>query len=370
MDSEIDIKTERLVDLMRSNGWSGVLLNGQPNFAWITGGANNGIDQSRDNGIASILVTQSGQRFLLANNIEMPRMLAEEVSSEDFEPADYSWQDEKSSSQFLIKLASDLSSGKVVTDLLLDASTPTVDASISKIRRTLTEPEIERFRSLGRDSSNALDAVFDRITPGQTELEIASLMRSELDRYDIRSVVTLVAADERIANFRHPVPTSNKFEKSVMLVSCAQRHGLIASLTRIATVGPATDEMLQRTEAAAKVNAWLWHLTRDGVTGSELYETAAQAYADAGFPAEIDKHHQGGATGYRTREWLAHPTSTEVVGYDQAFAWNPSITGTKVEETVIVRNDGCEVITASSRFPQIVTAIEGVDYASAGILEI
>ena len=92
--------------------------------------------------------------------------------------------------------------------------------------------------------------------------------------------------------------------------------------------------------------------------------------SDAGFADEIDKHHQGGAAGYRTREWVIHPNSTDVVESDQAFAWNPSITGTKVEETVIASGGQCEVITASPGFPQIVTTIDRVEYRSPGILEI
>ncbi|MEQ1765369.1 MAG: M24 family metallopeptidase [Pyrinomonadaceae bacterium] len=370
MPSELDIKAERLLAVMDSYGCNGVLLNGQHNFAWITGGANNGVDQSRDNGVGSILITRSGERFLLANKIEMPRLLSEEVSAAEFEPVDYSWQDEKSSSEWLIGLASDLATGSVVTDIVLHSSTPAVDGSISKIRRSLTGSEIDRFKDLGRDAAAALDEVFDQIVPAQTELEIASVMRSELDRHGIRSVVTLVAADDRIAKYRHPVPTSHRFEKAVMLVTCARRYGLIVSLTRIAAIGVASAELLERTEVTAFVNASLLHATQEGITGRELYDTAVRAYGAAGFPDEIDKHHQGGAAGYRTREWVAHPNSTDVVETDQAFAWNPSITGTKVEETVILIGGRCKVITASPRFPSIATTIDGFEYRSPGILEI
>ena len=76
------------------------------------------------------------------------------------------------------------------------------------------------------------------------------------------------------------------------------------------------------------------------------------AYADAGFSGEADRHHQGGAIGYRSREWIAHPRSREVVTPPQAFAWNPTAPGVKVEDTVIVHADGtAEVITASPDWP-------------------
>ena len=155
-----------------------------------------------------------------------------------------------------------------------------------------------------------------------------------------------------------------------MLVACARRAGLIASLTRIATLGKASDELIEQTTAAAFVNASLWHATREGAEGRELYDVASKAYAKVGYADEIDKHHQGGAAGYRTRDWVAHPECVDQVQANQAFAWNPSITGTKVEETVIAANEACEVITASPGWPTITHTIGGVDYHSPGILEI
>ena len=79
---------------------------------------------------------------------------------------------------------------------------------------------------------------------------------------------------------------------------------------------------------------------------------------------------QGGACGYKTREWVAHSKSTEQVQLNQAFAWNPSITGTKSEETFIVKENGIEVITASPNFPTISNVIEGIEYLTPDILVI
>ena len=153
-----------------------------------------------------------------------------------------------------------------------------------------------------------------------------------------------------------------------MLVTCAKRGGLVASLTRIACIGNVPDELRRRTEAAAFVYASLLDATKKETTASQLYEVAARAYAQVGFPDEIDKHHQGGAAGYKPREWVAHPTGGDVVKSPQAFAWNPSITGTKVEETAIVSDAGIETITTSPDFPQTVTNLNGREFTSPGII--
>jgi Xaa-Pro dipeptidase len=107
-----------------------------------------------------------------------------------------------------------------------------------------------------------------------------------------------------------------------------------------------------------------------GAKAADLYHVAASSYADLGFPDEINKHHQGGACGYRTRDWVAHPANNESVKPNQAFAWNPSITGTKTEATGIVLEGRFETITSTSGFPQIVTTINGEDYFSPGILSL
>jgi Xaa-Pro aminopeptidase len=369
VNREIESKTERVADLLDREKLGGVLLKSQHNFAWITAGAANGIDLSRENGAASVFIRNDGKRFLLANNIEMTRMLSEEVSETDFELIEYSWQDEKAGN-LPIEKARGISSGVVATDIAMDASAPTIDGLLSRCRCELTTEEVGRYQRLGQDAGKGLRRVFDKIAPGERENDIASKLRTELAVDDIYPVVTLVAADERIENFRHPVATSNPWREKLLLVVCARRGGLIASLSRIACSGKVSDRLSEKTAAAAYVNAHLWSSTQPGISGAELYNVAARAYAECGFADEINKHHQGGACGYRTREWVAHPKSKERVAINQAFAWNPSITGTKVEETAILTEEGIQTITGSPDFPMIATKVNGREYRSPGILNI
>ncbi len=370
LTAEIEEKTGRLVDLLGRERLSGILLNAQHNFAWLTGGASNAIDISRENGAASLLVTSRGRRYLLSNNIEMPRMLAEQVSSSDFEPVEFTWQEEKMSPAVAVEKAEELAGGTVATDIAIAPGTRPVESLVAKCRYSLTADEIDRMRNLGTDASRALDTVAVEVQPGETEGSIAERVRGTLGREGISSVVTLVSADERIARFRHPVPTDKAWKRTLLLVTCAKRKGLIVSLSRIVCVGPVPDELTRKTEAAAFIHASLLNATRPGTPGRDLYTTAAEAYASAGFADELNKHHQGGAAGYRTRDWVIHPTSDETVQMHQAFAWNPSITGTKVEETVIVTGNGTESITRSARFPEIAIQAGGQTYLSPGILSL
>ena len=371
-NAEIAEKTERLVRMMSAEALGGVLLGAQHNFSWLTAGATNGIDQSRDAGAGALLVRADGHRFLLASRIEMPRLLAEEVSAEEFEPVEFPWEEEKAKPSFLADRARRLIAGGTVlgSDLPAGPDARMVEGAISRCRYQLTGPELERYWQLGRDAGESVGQLVRGLSPGLTETEVARRVSDALAAHGIRAVVNLVAADERIEKFRHPVPTERRWGRVLMVVVCARRAGIVASLTRIVCAGTVPDQLRRRTDACARVNARLLAATRPGATGAELYETAARAYRAEGFAAEERLHHQGGAAGYRTRDWVAHPASAEVVHVGQAFAWNPSITGTKVEETVVAHEDGVEVISASPAWPQIVSVLDGREYQSPDVLKL
>jgi Xaa-Pro dipeptidase len=365
--NELEIKTERLVAMLNAKNLGGVLLNAQHNFAWLTSGGNNGVDLSQANGVSSLLIRNDGKRFLIANQIEMPRMLAEEVSENDFEPIIFDWEADKIDGNFVVETAQKLVEKPLATDILYNPKFCVIEGLIAKCRYQLTTHEVERFQQLGKDAGEIVGNIYDKISVGQTEIEIANIVKFELGKRNINSIVTLVAADERIANFRHPVPTANVWKKTLMIVVCAKRNGLIASLTRLFSIGNVSDDLRKRTDAVAKVHARMMHATRPNAVAKDIFEITKSAYSDVGFANEELKHHQGGACGYKTRDWVAHSNCQEQVQLNQAFAWNPSITGTKSEDTFIVNENGIEVITTSPNFPEISNFIEGIEYKTPDI---
>lgn len=360
------------MQMLSAENLGGVLLNAQHNFAWATGGKSNGINLSIENGACFLFICRNGKKFVLSNNIESRRILTEEISGEDFEPVEFTWQDEKSSGEFIFEQAKTLvaSGEKIASDLILHREIRPVENLISLCRYDLTEAEIERFRTLGKDAGHALGNVLKTINPGESEIEIARKTRNELAKFNINTVVILVGADDRIARFRHPVPSENIWKKVLLIAVCAKREGLIVSLSRIVCIGEIPGELTRKTEAAGYVFAKLLSATKQGKTGAQLYETAARAYAEKGFPDEINLHHQGGAAGYKTREWVIHPASNETVFPNQAFAWNPSITGTKAEETALVLSGEVEIITATPDFPLLSVEIDDKEFFSPDILRL
>lgn len=368
-EDEIKEKIERLVRMLAAETADGVLIGSRHNFAWLTAGGSNTVDTSREAGVASLVVRADGKAFLLANRIEMQRLLAEEIPGGVFEPIEFAWEDEKAQGTFAANRATTLLKGKqLLSDVPAGDGVRVIEPAIASCRYQLTEPEIDRYRILGRDAGEAIARLVRELDPGLTERQIAARADFAVASIGARNVVTLVAADDRLNRFRHPVPTTISWRKVLMIVVCAQRGGLTAALTRIVCVGPLPDELRRRTAAAAHVNAHLLAATRPGETGASIYENAARAYAAQGFAGQEHLHHQGGAIGYRTRDWVAHPKCEEVVRLNQTFAWNPSIAGTKVEETCVTGDRGIEVLTATPEWPTIPVTIEGTEYLSPDVL--
>ncbi|MGI9067155.1 MAG: M24 family metallopeptidase [Pyrinomonadaceae bacterium] len=371
MSGEIEEKTERLVRLCSQENLGGVLINSQPNFAWLTAGGKNGVDSSRENGVATLFVRADGKRFVLANKIEMERIRTEELNGEDYEPLAFGWEEEKGNPALITQLARSVMTEGVSLgcDLPL-GDARLIEGDIARTRYQLTASEMDRFKSLGRDAGQAIGELARSLSPGVTEREVARRANDALAAIGADAVVTLVAADERLKRFRHPLPKDAQWKKAIMIVVCARRNGLIASLTRLVCAGPVPDELSRRTRAAAHVNAELFGATRLGVTGRELYEVAERAYRAEGFPGEEKLHHQGGAAGYRSRDWVAHPRCADAVQQNQAFAWNPSITGAKVEETIIAFEDHIEVITSTPGWPSIPIEVDGRAYVFPDVLSL
>ncbi len=209
MNEEIEEKTERLLRLCSEEGLGGLLINSQANFSWLTAGGTNGIDLSRENGAATLFLRRDGMRFLLANRIEIDRLLTEELDGQGYEPVEFAWETEKGNPSIVMDTARSMLTEELPlgSDLPLGGDARLVDGAIARARYVLTDAEVDRFKTLGRDAGKAIGDMARKLEPGIREREVARLAIDALAAVGAYSLVTLVAADDRLKRFRHPVPT-------------------------------------------------------------------------------------------------------------------------------------------------------------------
>jgi Xaa-Pro aminopeptidase len=357
--SDHEAKRRGVVRLLEMHNLDGMLLRQQSNFAWYTGGARSYVNLATEESIAEILITRT-EEHLFVNSIEHTRLAKEELAHPFTREHVYSWWDDAERRNMIERVCN----GRVADD-----SGP-LKQEISRLRYSLLPGEIERYQNLGNDIATALWDLAPRIRPGMTEFDLAAEFASQLTRRDIQPLVLLVGFDERIRMFRHPLP-SNKRLKSLAMVSVSgRRSGLFASASRLYLSGSGPEDLMERHAAVTQVDAWLLRHTAPGVNVAELFDGLKQQYARTGYPDEWQMHHQGGATGYAARDYRATSTSAEVVQPNQAFAWNPTITGTKSEDTILVRANGVTVLTHDPRWPTISHEIDGRSIQRPSILKL
>jgi len=344
---EFETKVAQVRTLLAGEEVDGILIGDQHGFAWITCGGDNHVSLGGPTGSASVLVTED-RAYLICNNVERLRLTEEEVAGLPLEVCPFNWHDG--------------SDRQVIRDLMpggqLGSDVPRPDAKdVSKtlipLRYQLLEPEIERLKWLGEKAEAAVREVAFQLEVGESEFELAGRLARACYARKMLPLLTLVAVDERIERVRHPIPTDRELERTAMLVLCARRWGLYANLTRLVCFEMMDDDLRQRHDAVTYIDATLILSSRVGTPYSELFDQAVRTYQDRGYPDEWRGLHLGGATGYAGRYFKASPGCREVVQEGQAIAWNPSIAGTKSEDTLVVGRDEITIVTEARDWPKV-----------------
>ena len=359
MEKEIILKWERIKKLMDEEKLDGILLNKVSNFSWFTGGKINYVGLHTEKGVCKLLITKD-KIYYLTNNIEYPRISEEELKNYNFEPVLENWYEEK-----LDEKIRKIINGRIGSDMPEKDYLP---VNIEKLHFPLLTEEVERYKELGKEASKIMTEICKEIRQDEKEIEIAGRLSEKLWRKNIVGIVILIASDERIEKFRHPVPTEKKVKKSVMVVLGARKYGLIVSLTRIVHFGKLPEDLKRKHFAVCKVDTALISSTKKGKTIGEVFSEGIKTYRLTGYPDEWQKHHQGGPTGYMTRYYRATKKINEIIKENYAFAWNPSITGTKSEDTIITNEENQIIITEDKNWPLLRIETEKGEFLRPDIL--
>lgn len=361
--NELETKRTKIKELLAKYDLDALLIRKVTNFAWATCGGSSYVDTSSMDGIAWLLFTPSG-RHLITNNIEAPRLEQEEgLKGQGWEFHVTDWHE---STDAITSLVGDLRLG---TDSPYPGAKD-LSGEFPRLRMDLLPEEQDRFRALGRSCAKAMNQAIQRVRKGMTEFEIAAILGAEAQQQAVLPIVNLIATDERIFSFRHPLPTAKKMDQYAMLVLCGRRNGLVCSLTRLIHFGRLPDDLRHKAEAVAAIDAAFIAATRPGQLLSDVFKAGLAAYVKEGFSDEWRLHHQGGPVGYLPREFIVTTETRDEVAVGQAYAWNPSITGVKSEDTILVGKNDFENLTEIEGWPTVSARVGGKTIPRPAILEI
>jgi Xaa-Pro aminopeptidase len=316
-----------------------IVLRDPANLAWYLGGARVHVVGGVSDPICEVAVTAEDEA-LRTSVIEAPRMLAEELGTGGPPLRALPWWEPLGPPAG----ASDRPR-KGERDL---------GAALVAARSALVPDEVERYRALARETAAATGDTLRAAAATDSEFGLAGRAAHALLDRGIEPVVLLVAGEERLARHRHPLPTGAPLGARAMVVVCGRRRGLICSVTRMRAFTPLRPRERETYDGLLAIEAAGLDATRPGARIGDVVAAIAAAYPANGFAAdEWHQHHQGGPTGYAPRDYLADPTVDALVVERQAFAWNPSGGGFKIEDTVLATAAGVEVLSPDPEWPAV-----------------
>ncbi|MCR4402332.1 MAG: aminopeptidase P family N-terminal domain-containing protein [Firmicutes bacterium] len=346
-------KEQRLRNFMDERGFDAVVLTLRSNFSWLTGGGDNHVLLNSEYGCAPVLVTKKA-KYLIAHPMDGPRIMREEIAGQGFEMVLHPWY-EPDRKEVIRRIAG---RGRLACDAPFFGA-DNVAEDIMRLHYPFTVTEVERCRVLALESALCFGDVANSVRSGEQELDVAARLISAFASRHIQTEVVIVAADDRIRDYRHPIPTSRRIRKTALLHAVAQKWGLHCNVSRMVALGGIPEDLVRIHRAACYIEAVNAAHSRPGVLFQDLLAKVKEAYAEVGFPEEWKAHFVGGPTGYVILHSAAMLDPSWNVSEHQPMGHLATIAGTKVEELIMVTPEGTSVLSNSKGWPLLNFEING-----------
>ena len=224
----------------------------------------------------------------------------------------------------------------------------------------------ERERQLMRDASltndQAMDWLVAQLREGVTEQQIAEGLLAEYRRPGAQdhSFTPIVSFGTNAADPHHE-PDQTALAKGDMVlfdVGC-KRDWYCSDMTRTFFTARPSERQLLVYDTVRRANEAAEAIVRPGVTFAQIDLTARKVIEDAGFGPRFT-HRLGHQIGLQDHEpGDVSATHDEPVQVGQCFSIEPGIyipgeIGVRIEDLLIVTEDGCEVLNHYSHEPRVV----------------
>ena len=243
---------------------------------------------------------------------------------------------------------------RFATDWFPDAELLPTEGLIETLRRTKDAGEVARMAEAARIADDALAKVRPRFAEGPTEREIALDLDFEMRRLGAEgsSFETIVASGPNGAKPHHR-PGDRRIGPGELVVVDfgAIVEGYCSDMTRTLCVGePSTATAARMVEVVAESQRAGVSAVRAGVEAKAVDEACRSIIAEAGW-ADAFLHSTGHGVGLDIHEEpRVGSTSSETLGAGYVVTVEPGVYlaeygGVRIEDTVVVTEEGCTVLT-------------------------
>jgi len=233
---------------------------------------------------------------------------------------------------------------------------------LTELRASKTEEEIACLIEAQRISEAALEETLQIIRPGMTEREVAAELVYRMLRHgsEGNSFDPIVVTGKK-TSMPHGVPGDEVIREGdfVTMDFGSLKHGYCSDMTRTVAVGHATDEMKNVYDTVLKAQLAGIAAARAGVKGSEIDGAARRVIEEAGYGPYFG-HGFGHSLGLDIHEPPnAGPSGEAIMPEGCVSSAEPGIYlpgkfGVRIEDVMILRAEGAEVITKAPKSELII----------------
>ncbi len=236
-----------------------------------------------------------------------------------------------------------------------------VGPEIRRLRRTKSEAEVDRLQRAAAITDSAGEEVFSRLRAGQTELEVALLLGTIIGELGGTLAFESIVQSGPNSALPHLRPTGRQLSEGdfVLLDFGAAFDGYKADTTRMAFIGEPSARHAEIHQLVLDARDAAFAAIRAGVTTGDV-DAAARRVIETGGYGERFFHRTGHGLGLEAHEDPSlDPGSKTVLEAGMVFTIEPGVYipgwgGVRIEDDVLVEEDGCRVLTKEDRSLRVI----------------
>ncbi len=243
----------------------------------------------------------------------------------------------------------------------LDIRLLPVTGLVEEMRIIKDEEEIEKLRSSVHLNEQVFQEIYKTIAPGQTEIDIALALESTMRRKGAESpsFETIVATGKRSA-LPHAVPGPVAIQKNhpLMIDMGLILDGYCSDMTRSFVPGTADKQYLKIHRLVRRAQLAATDAIRAGISAAAVDKVARTVITDAGY-GDFFGHALGHGVGIAVHEEprlssrnRKHLKAGMIVTVEPGI-YLPEWGGVRLENMVVVRENGCEVLNQDTTWLDI-----------------